>query len=85
MILLVAMIGAITLTFSKRDNIKRQNYFHQIQRKKPTIYTLNDLTKITKSITRAKIKDLLNELLRTDICSVFYMSDKNVNFTTHDF
>ena len=27
MILLVAMIGAITLTFSKRENIKRQSYF----------------------------------------------------------
>ena len=33
-ILLVAMIGAITLTFSKRENIKRQNYFDQIQRDK---------------------------------------------------
>ena len=32
MILLVAMIGAITLTFSKRDNIKRQSYFSQIER-----------------------------------------------------
>ena len=36
MILLVAMIGAITLTFSKRENVKRQNYFHQIQREKAT-------------------------------------------------
>ena len=34
MILLVAMVGAITLTFSKRENIKRQNYFDQIQREK---------------------------------------------------
>jgi len=34
MILLVAMIGAITLTFSKRENIKRQSYFNQIQREK---------------------------------------------------
>jgi NADH-quinone oxidoreductase subunit J len=34
MILLVAMIGAITLTFSKRDNIKRQSYFSQIERDK---------------------------------------------------
>ena len=34
MILLVAMIGAITLTFSKRENIKKQNYFDQIQRDK---------------------------------------------------
>tara|TARA_B100001123_G_scaffold431267_1_gene552481 strand:- start:718 stop:1350 length:633 start_codon:yes stop_codon:yes gene_type:complete len=34
MILLVAMIGAITLTFSKRENIKRQNYFDQIGREK---------------------------------------------------
>ena len=34
MILLVAMIGAITLTFSKRENIKKQNYFDQIQREK---------------------------------------------------
>ena len=34
MILLVAMIGAITLTFSKKENIKRQDYFQQIQREK---------------------------------------------------
>jgi len=34
MILLIAMVGAITLTFSKRENIKRQNYFDQIQREK---------------------------------------------------
>ena len=34
MILLVAMIGAITLTFTKRENIKRQNYFKQIERDK---------------------------------------------------
>jgi len=34
MILLVAMIGAISLTFNKRENIKRQSYFNQIQREK---------------------------------------------------
>ena len=34
MILLVAMIGAITLTFTKRENIKRQSYFEQIEREK---------------------------------------------------
>ena len=34
MILLVAMIGAITLTFTKRENIKKQNYFDQIKREK---------------------------------------------------
>mgnify|MGYP001184040110 CR=1 FL=1 len=32
MILLVAMIGAITLTFNRRENIKRQSYLKQIQR-----------------------------------------------------
>ena len=32
MILLVAMIGAITLTFQKRENIKKQNYFDHIGR-----------------------------------------------------
>ena len=40
MILLVAMIGAITLTFSKRENIKRQNYFDQIQREKSSSISL---------------------------------------------
>tara|TARA_B100000029_G_scaffold440524_1_gene457724 strand:- start:1931 stop:2554 length:624 start_codon:yes stop_codon:yes gene_type:complete len=40
MILLIAMIGAITLTFVKRDNIKRQNYFKQIQREKSTAISL---------------------------------------------
>ena len=39
-ILLVAMIGAITLTFSKRENVKRQNYFDQIQREKESAVSL---------------------------------------------
>jgi len=43
MILLVAMIGAITLTFSKRENIKRQNYFEQIQREKTNAVSLVDV------------------------------------------
>ncbi len=43
MILLVAMIGAITLTFSKRENIKRQNYFEQIQREKTSAVSLVDV------------------------------------------
>jgi len=43
MILLVAMIGAISLTFSKRENIKKQNYFKQIQREKDDAVTLVDV------------------------------------------
>ena len=39
-ILLIAMIGAITLTFSKRENVKRQNYFQQIQRDKSSAVSL---------------------------------------------
>ena len=34
MILLVAMIGAIVLTFRKREGVKKQNYFSQISREK---------------------------------------------------
>ena len=34
MILLVAMIGAIVLTFRERSGIKRQSYIHQISREK---------------------------------------------------
>ena len=40
MILLIAMIGAITLTFSKRENIKRQSYFRQIEREKDSAVSL---------------------------------------------
>ena len=40
MILLVAMVGAITLTFNKRENIKRQSYFNQIQRDKDSAISL---------------------------------------------
>ena len=40
MILLVAMIGAIALTFSKRENIKRQSYFKQIHRQKESSISL---------------------------------------------
>ena len=43
MILLVAMIGAITLTFSRRENIKRQSYFQQIQRQKESSISLVDV------------------------------------------
>ena len=34
MILLVAMIGAIVLTFRQRSGLKRQSYFKQISREK---------------------------------------------------
>ena len=40
LILLVAMIGAITLTFTRRKNVKRQSYFDQIQREKDTAVSL---------------------------------------------
>ena len=40
MILLIAMVGAITLTFSKRENIKRQDYFQQIEREKNSAVSL---------------------------------------------
>jgi NADH-quinone oxidoreductase subunit J len=43
MILLISMIGAITLTFKKRENIKRQNYFDQIQREKVSGVKLVDV------------------------------------------
>ena len=39
-ILLVGMIGAITLTFSKKENVKRQKYFNQIMREKNTDVSL---------------------------------------------
>ena len=42
-ILLIAMVGAITLTFSRRENIKRQSYFKQIQREKSTSVALVDV------------------------------------------
>ena len=43
MILLVAMIGAIVLTFRKRSGIKRQSYFDQISREKHTSIELVDV------------------------------------------
>ena len=39
-ILLVAMIGAIVLTFSKKENVKRQKYFEQINREKDSSISL---------------------------------------------
>ena len=43
MILLIAMIGSITLTFRKRENIKKQNYFNQIKREKTSGVSLIDV------------------------------------------
>ena len=42
MILLVAMIGAIVLTFEKRSGIKRQSYIEQISREKTSGVSLID-------------------------------------------
>ena len=50
LILLVAMIGAIVLTYRKRDGVKRQNYFKQVSREKKDSVTLID-AKINKGIT----------------------------------
>ena len=40
LILLVAMIGAIVLTYRKKEGIKRQNVFSQISREKRDSVTL---------------------------------------------
>jgi len=40
MILLIAMVGSIILTFNKRENIKKQNYLQQIQREKSSAVSL---------------------------------------------
>ena len=53
MILLVAMIGAIVLTFQKRSGIKRQSYIKQISREKAEGVELMDV----KSNQGVKIDD----------------------------
>ena len=45
MILLVAMIGAIVLTFRQREGIKRQSYFKQISRERKDGVELVDVEK----------------------------------------
>ena len=45
MILLISMIGAITLTFKKRENVKRQNYFDQVKRDKASAVSLVEVEK----------------------------------------
>ena len=45
MILLVAMIGAIVLTFRKRSGIKKQSYFKQISRERSEAVELVDVEK----------------------------------------
>ena len=45
MVLLVAMIGAIVLTFRQREGIKRQSYFRQIEREKTSAVQLVDAEK----------------------------------------
>ena len=42
-ILLVSMIGAISLTFTKKENVKRQDYFKQIQREKSSAIELQEV------------------------------------------
>jgi len=44
MILLVAMIGAIVLTFRQRSGVKRQSYFSQISRERSDSVKLIDVT-----------------------------------------
>ena len=45
MILLIAMIGAIALTFNKKDNVKRQSYIKQIHRDRASSVELIDVEK----------------------------------------
>jgi len=43
LILLVAMIGAIVLTYRKREGVKKQSYFRQVSREKAEGVTLVDV------------------------------------------
>ncbi len=50
LVLLVSMIGAIVLTYRKREGVKKQSYFKQVSREKKDSVTLVD-AKINKGIT----------------------------------
>ena len=52
-VLLLAMIGAILLTFRERVGVKKQNYFNQISRDPSTSIELKDV----KSNQGVKIND----------------------------
>ena len=43
-ILLLSMIGAIILTYKKRENLKKQNYFNQISRDKNTSIDVKEVS-----------------------------------------
>jgi len=43
LILLVAMIGAIDMTYRKREGVKRQSFFRQVSREKEEGVTLVDV------------------------------------------
>ena len=42
-ILLLSMIGAIVLTYQKRENIKKQSYINQISREKTSSIELKNV------------------------------------------
>ena len=60
-------------------------YFHQINKKKPTIYSLEDYESITQNLTKEKVREYINLYFNPETCSVFYMSNKKVNFGVNDF
>ena len=43
-ILLLSMIGAIILTYRKRENIKRQSYFNQISRERSSAVEIKEVS-----------------------------------------
>ena len=68
MILLVAMIGAIVLTFRQRSGVKRQSYFSQISRERSDGVELIDVQVIKE----------LNLMIDIGLGSLSYFRSNNI-------
>ena len=60
-------------------------YFYQIHKKKPKIYTITDITRVIEKLNKPLVASLIKQLFDTNKCLVCYSSKASVHFTTDDF
>lgn len=82
------LINFYESSFNNTDKISsffKYQFLFQLHKKQKKIYSYNEYTKIIKSFSQKKFKELFKKIFNTNHCIVGYIGKKKINFSENDY
>ena len=82
---LLSMQSIFLATPTTVSQFYSSQYFYQLDKKIPKIYTLSHISNLIHALTLPDVSRLLRIFFNLDDCTIFYMSKGKISFTVKDY